>query len=121
MKAYQTCRSLGGYLASVDSLYKYEVLVKLLKEKFGRFPELWLGANDELNDSAGKGRRFRWAFTGQNMIFSKWNNNEPNNANFNEHCVSMKDTLEWYDSPCDREMGYVCDCICEECRQMPHC
>lgn len=95
--------------------------MNLLKDKFGKIPNLWLGAHDELNTTGGKGRTFVWSPTGKKMTYSNWRGVNPNNALFKEHCVHINQNFKWNDAFCDNKIGFICECLSKKCMKLAKC
>lgn len=66
--------------------------------------EQWIGLDD------GWGARvFLWS-DGQQLVSGdeRWADNEPNNNNYQEHCVLLEGTT-WKDWNCDEEKVFTCE------------
>uniref|UniRef100_A0A3Q4H2E4 C-type lectin domain-containing protein n=1 Tax=Neolamprologus brichardi TaxID=32507 RepID=A0A3Q4H2E4_NEOBR len=99
------CREQGGDLAVIDDQYENEQ----------RFPpqrrdlELptWIGLSDLLVEN-----QYAWSDGVSPVLYTNWNDKEPNNANGDEGCVSMHASRmfhgTWNDTKCDLEKPYIC-------------
>ncbi|XP_035665050.1 C-type mannose receptor 2-like [Branchiostoma floridae] len=104
-EARQTCETDGGLLA----MPKDNATNTFIHELGGTSGPRWIG----LTDANSEGQ---WVFAdGQTLAsagYNNWRSGEPNNAG-NEDCVEVIDTgHDWYDVPCERPMGFVCQLAC---------
>ena len=72
----------------------------------------WIG----INDIATEGE-FQYA-TGGDLVYTNWNNGQPNNNNNKEDCVvisnsdtSWFDPGSWFDTPCSDQYPSICEMI----------
>lgn len=58
------------------------------------------------------GTVFQWHATGEELDFSNWDDDEPNNKNDDEKCLALRNRvgtkLVWNDSQCDHKYYYMC-------------
>ena len=94
------CRRKGGHLASVTS---EDINAFVLQEKMLRNLEhLWIGGSDKENEDS-------WSWSdGSLWSFTKWFENQPNNADGNEDCLQVYPDEKWYDRPCAENESFVC-------------
>ncbi|XP_059223210.1 lectin subunit alpha-like [Stomoxys calcitrans] len=74
-------------------------------------PHLWIGLHDNLNTAETLKRPFFSIVDGSQIKFSYWNNGEPNNALYSEHCthIGMANNFKWNDDKCEKKFGYICE------------
>lgn len=91
-EAEATAQQLGGHLASIQSQAEND----FIQENFGFFDgvdrRLWIGFADEGSEGV-----WYWS-DGSEIVYTNWNDGEPNNAGGNEHYAEMLgSTGRWND------------------------
>ncbi|XP_073828777.1 lectin subunit alpha-like [Musca autumnalis] len=105
-EAWDECAMRNMTLIAIDTAEKNAVIDKILRNKFQKCPNLWLGGND-----LGLEGKFTWSSTGKRFEFSNWSKGQPDNYKSNEHCVhyyTITD-FEWNDAPCSSKIGFICE------------
>ncbi|XP_065364339.1 C-type lectin 37Db-like [Calliphora vicina] len=106
-KAYLVCRSLGGYLASIDTQQDLKDLSNYLSSTYGSSRIWWLSGSDQDSEDD-----FFWFSTGRRFGYADWATGQPDNNNGDENCVYLdyrRPNYQMYDGKCDRKMYYVCE------------
>jgi len=101
--ANNACIANGGYLASIESAGENAFLAGILT-----YQSAWIGANDLGNEG-----NFSWT-SGSPFGYSNWYVGQPNNYNFNQHCVEMLSDGTWNDQYETEQLEYILeipDCI----------
>jgi len=75
------CRKMGALLLSIDSKEE-EFYIKLHMRHDYKDTRMWTSG------IADRGK-YIWHSTGKPILYGTWCPGEPNNANFNEHCVEL--------------------------------
>uniref|UniRef100_A0A1L8ECE0 Putative lectin subunit alpha-like protein n=1 Tax=Haematobia irritans TaxID=7368 RepID=A0A1L8ECE0_HAEIR len=111
LKAHNECARRNLHLAVIDSADKNNAFVTLLRTIFDRTPNLWLGHHDALNSEYKWHRSFYSIVNGTQLNFSNWYRGEPDNNEYQEHCVHLysKSKFQWNDGQCSCQYGYVCE------------
>lgn len=71
------------------------------------FQLVWIGLYDDVNS-------WRWLESDEDvdgseeMQFTNWKRNEPNNLYGKEHCGEMQSNGRWNDAPCSKTMKPIC-------------
>lgn len=98
------CREQEGNLAVIDSHYENDFVASYLRDL--RFAT-WIGLSDILLEN-----EYAWSDGVSPVLYTNWNNNEPNNVGGAEHCVAMSHnhllTGKWNDDACHRNHSFVC-------------
>ncbi|KAL4617320.1 macrophage mannose receptor 1-like [Arapaima gigas] len=101
--AQQWCRTQGGDLAVIDDQYENDFVASYLKDLV---EPVWIGLSDILHEG-----KFAWS-DGSQVLYTNWNEKEPNNAEEGEHCTAMSHnhlvTGRWNDDGCHLHRGWVC-------------
>ncbi|XP_037810565.1 C-type lectin 37Db-like [Lucilia sericata] len=106
-KATIICRSLGGYLASIDTQQELKDLSNLLTSTYGTDRTWWLSGSDQDSEDD-----FYWYSTGRRLGYADWAPNQPDNKNGDENCIYLeyrRPSFQMYDGKCDRKMYYICE------------
>uniref|UniRef100_A0A1A9W339 C-type lectin domain-containing protein n=1 Tax=Glossina brevipalpis TaxID=37001 RepID=A0A1A9W339_9MUSC len=110
-EAWNECASKNMSLITLDSEWKEDMLINLLREMFKSTHNYWLGANDLAEEG-----KFVWAATGKVFAYSNWSANKhplrnPDNFANKEHCVHYwnQTDFEWNDNDCRIKMGLICE------------
>jgi len=100
--AVESCRSMGGDLASIEDDTFQEVVWQIIQKS--DFGEAWIGLNDKRQYN-----QYEWSDQIP-VFFTNWEPNEPNNhEGSEERCVEMyKSTGRWNDQICSDIQDYVC-------------
>uniref|UniRef100_A0A182NPC9 C-type lectin domain-containing protein n=1 Tax=Anopheles dirus TaxID=7168 RepID=A0A182NPC9_9DIPT len=102
--AWQTCRLMGGHLASIESADENARVVDAIKAVGNINKDWFIGGTD-----IGIEGRFVWIGTNKEITSStyrNWNNGEPNNSGGNEDCTAMG--TKWNDIGCYSDVeGFV--------------
>uniref|UniRef100_A0A3Q4MLT2 C-type lectin domain-containing protein n=1 Tax=Neolamprologus brichardi TaxID=32507 RepID=A0A3Q4MLT2_NEOBR len=98
------CREQGGDLAVIDDQYENDFVASYLRDL--ELPT-WIGLSDLLVEN-----QYAWSDGVSPVLYTNWNDKEPNNANGDEGCVSMHASRmfhgTWNDTKCDLEKPYIC-------------
>ena len=68
------------------------------------YETIWIGLNDIDSENAW----YTWN-DGTPVIYDKWNDGEPNDADDGEDCACLPTQNFWNDVPCDREYYFSCN------------
>ncbi|KAH8255289.1 hypothetical protein KR038_000295 [Drosophila bunnanda] len=98
-EAARTCRRMNGQLATIRSQEELNLIVPHLDWD----SKYWLA----LNDLAQEGT-FQTLSPGQPAPFLNWRQGQPDNYNFNEHCV-LNINYYMYDSACTEKARFICE------------
>ncbi|XP_067380525.1 type-2 ice-structuring protein-like [Channa argus] len=101
-KAEKHCQSMGGHLASVQSIYEYHEMQKLTVPH--GYKLTWIGGSDAQEENV-------WFWTnGDKFAFTNWCKGEPNNLNKSQHCLQMNHSAEkcWDDVGCVAHRPSIC-------------
>ncbi|XP_070141478.1 C-type lectin 37Db-like [Drosophila kikkawai] len=98
-EAARTCRRMGGELATIQSQQELHQIVPKLEWD----SKYWLSLNDLLHEGT-----FVSISSAQPEPFFNWRKGQPDNYNFNEHCVRAINYY-MYDSPCDSKARFICE------------
>ncbi|XP_023194031.1 macrophage mannose receptor 1-like [Xiphophorus maculatus] len=98
------CKDQGGELAIIDNQYENDFVASYLKDL--QLPS-WIGLSDLLVEN-----QYAWSDGVSPVLYTNWNEHEPNNAGGAEHCVAMTHgtlaTGKWNDDACHRNHSFVC-------------
>uniref|UniRef100_A0A096MA02 C-type lectin domain-containing protein n=1 Tax=Poecilia formosa TaxID=48698 RepID=A0A096MA02_POEFO len=98
------CRDQGGELAIIDNQYENDFVASYLKDL--ELPT-WIGLSDLLVEN-----QYAWSDGASPVLYTNWNEHEPNNAGGTEHCVAMTHgtlaTGKWNDDACHKDHSFVC-------------
>uniref|UniRef100_A0A3Q3G092 C-type lectin domain-containing protein n=1 Tax=Kryptolebias marmoratus TaxID=37003 RepID=A0A3Q3G092_KRYMA len=102
--AQSWCKEQGGELASECGLFASpDFVASYLRDL--RFPT-WIGLSDQLSEN-----QYAWSDNSP-VLYTNWNENEPNNAGGAEHCVAMTHNMlstgRWNDDACHKNHSFVC-------------
>ncbi|KAM7348125.1 lectin subunit alpha-like [Cochliomyia hominivorax] len=105
-EAWNECAARIMSLIAVDTLEKHKALDEVLRKKFTKPPNLYLGGND-----LGESGKYIWYSTGKPFDFSNWSSGNPDNYKGVENCAHIWDQtdFEWNDTTCKSKMGYICE------------
>ncbi|XP_037708398.1 low affinity immunoglobulin epsilon Fc receptor-like [Drosophila subpulchrella] len=103
LKARNSCRDLGGYLASIKSKEELDELdTKLIKPE-----HYWLGINDRDNEGVYVSDASR-----KKATFLPWQQKQPDNFRNNEDCINISSIAylrrSMNDLPCEEEHYFIC-------------
>ncbi|XP_048750884.2 uncharacterized protein LOC125662641 isoform X1 [Ostrea edulis] len=101
--AEKQCRSDGGYLAEINSIEENSWIRDCIM-KTGSITALWIGAND-----LDKENEFTWRSSKTPLLYSNWNNKQPNDSNDNQVCAVLKESGKWNDIKCERQRNFICE------------
>ncbi|XP_055010163.1 macrophage mannose receptor 1 [Boleophthalmus pectinirostris] len=98
------CKEQGGELAVIDSQYENDFVSSYLRDL--QHPT-WIGLSDLLVEN-----QYAWSDGVSPVLYTNWNEKEPNNAGGAEHCVAMTHnhlvTGRWNDDACHKDQSFVC-------------
>ncbi|XP_005917437.1 macrophage mannose receptor 1 [Haplochromis burtoni] len=98
------CREQGGDLAVIDDQYENDFVASYLRDL--ELPT-WIGLSDLLVEN-----QYAWSDGVSPVLYTNWNDKEPNNANGVENCVTITHspllTGKWNDDNCDNNHSFVC-------------
>ena len=92
-----SCTQWGGHLVTVADDGENDFVNSLCPGS------CWIG----LSDSANEGN-FVW-INGEQVSYTKWASNEPNDFLWNEDCTQLKSNGKWNDANCDGTVAFVCE------------
>ncbi|KAM6984693.1 macrophage mannose receptor 1-like [Aplochiton taeniatus] len=102
--AQSWCKQQGGDLAVIDNQYENDFVSSYLRDL--RLPT-WIGLSDLLHED-----QFAWSDGVSPVLFTNWNDKEPNNVGGAEHCTAMTHNYlvsgKWNDDACHEERSFVC-------------
>ena len=84
--AQANCVANGGYLAVLNDAAENSYLANILT-----LQSAWIGANDLVTEGT-----FQWV-NGDPFTYTNWYPGQPNNYNYNQHCVEMLNNGQWND------------------------
>ncbi|XP_037810576.1 C-type lectin 37Db-like [Lucilia sericata] len=105
--AYSICRSLGGFLASLETSQEATQLSDYLNSKYSTNKIFWLSASDQ--DVEGQ---WYWYNTGEVIIYANWDAGQPDNYKGNENCAQLLKNGGKYkmnDVHCGLRQYYICE------------
>ncbi|MEQ2275125.1 hypothetical protein XENORESO_021066 [Xenotaenia resolanae] len=98
------CKDQGGELAIIDNQYENDFVASYLKDL--ELPT-WIGLSDLLVEN-----QYAWSDGFSPVLYTNWNEHEPNNAGGAEHCVALTHgthtTGKWNDDACHKNHSFVC-------------
>ncbi|XP_074546917.1 uncharacterized protein LOC141805663 [Halichoeres trimaculatus] len=98
------CKDQGGDLAVIDSQYENDFVASYLRDM--ELPT-WIGLSDLLLEN-----QYAWSDGVSPVLYTNWNDKEPNNAGGAEHCVAMAHNHlvsgRWNDDACHKDHSFVC-------------
>nr|XP_020476711.1 macrophage mannose receptor 1-like isoform X2 [Monopterus albus] len=98
------CREQGGDLAVIDNQYENDFVSSYLREL--HYPT-WIGLSDLVEEN-----QYAWSDGVSPVLYTNWNENEPNNAGGTENCVAITHnhhvTGMWNDDACHKDQSFVC-------------
>ncbi|KAK5617685.1 hypothetical protein CRENBAI_001663 [Crenichthys baileyi] len=98
------CKDQGGELAIIDNQYENDFVASYLKDL--ELPT-WIGLSDLLVEN-----QYAWSDGFSPVLYTNWNEHEPNNAGGAEHCVALTHgthtTGKWNDDACHKHHSFVC-------------
>ncbi|XP_067381562.1 type-2 ice-structuring protein-like [Channa argus] len=100
--AEKHCQSMGGHLASVQSIDEYHEMYKITT--LHGYKETWIGGSDAQQENV-------WFWTnGDKFEFTNWCKGEPNNLDKSQHCLQMnhKGKKCWDDVRCNTHRPSIC-------------
>ncbi|XP_049459415.1 macrophage mannose receptor 1 [Epinephelus fuscoguttatus] len=98
------CKDQGGQLAVIDNQYENDFV-----SSYQRDLELptWIGLSDKVAEN-----QYAWSDGVSPVLYTNWNDNEPNNAGGTEHCVAMTNSYvmssKWNDDACHKNYSFAC-------------
>ncbi|KAH8241951.1 hypothetical protein KR038_003161 [Drosophila bunnanda] len=98
--AADTCRQIGGQLATIQSDEELTAISSHLK-----LESYWI----DMNDLVANGRYVSWS-TGKPASYFKWHPNQSEEKLNNEHCVDLLQAEMHYDS-CFKKYLFICQAI----------
>ncbi|CAJ1070748.1 macrophage mannose receptor 1 [Xyrichtys novacula] len=102
--AQSFCKEQGGTLAVIDNQYENDFVASYLRDL--ELPT-WIGLSDLLMEN-----QYAWSDGVSPVLYTNWNEKEPNNAGGAEHCVAMAHhhlvTGRWNDDACHKNHSFVC-------------
>ncbi|XP_028318805.1 macrophage mannose receptor 1 [Gouania willdenowi] len=98
------CKEQGGTLAIIDNQHENNFVTSYLRDL--RLPT-WIGLSDLLVEN-----QYAWSDGVSPVLFTNWNDKEPNNAGGSEHCVTITHNMlvsgKWNDDACHKNHSFVC-------------
>ena len=94
------CQSEGGSLVTIKDAEMNNFIFSLTQGY-----NAWLGGHDSKSEGT-----WEWVDgTRMDHIFTNWHTGEPNNSNWGEDCMKIRNfDNKWNDAPCSRGYYYVC-------------
>ncbi|XP_041674049.1 accessory gland protein Acp29AB [Drosophila eugracilis] len=96
--AQDTCRRMGGHLASIQNKEEFDAIV----DRIDRDGAYFLGINDRAQKD-----RFLSRASGTTASFLKWRVGEPSHSNDQERCVTVA-SGDMYVGNCSYEKRFIC-------------
>uniref|UniRef100_A0A1A9WN44 C-type lectin domain-containing protein n=1 Tax=Glossina brevipalpis TaxID=37001 RepID=A0A1A9WN44_9MUSC len=103
-KAYALCRTMDGYLTSLENKRVWESVNKHLKTNFSNDSWFWISGNDLASSG-----NFVWANTGTSMNYSVWSEGQPKTG---KNCVNLQFTNDRYEMnnlDCHHFNYFICE------------
>lgn len=100
-----SCTSLGGDLATINSLTENKFVYHTLHVKSYTESKAWIGLNDITTEG-----NFVWV-NGDPVIYTNWNTGEPNDWGGNEDCTVVGSSSaghRWNDELCTKGLSGIC-------------
>nr|XP_020506487.1 macrophage mannose receptor 1-like [Labrus bergylta] len=98
------CKDQGGDLAVIDNQYENDFVSSYLRDL--ELPT-WIGMSDLLVEN-----QYAWSDGVSPVLYTNWNDKEPNNAGGAEHCVALAHNHlvsgKWNDDACHKDHSFVC-------------
>ncbi|KAK2888177.1 uncharacterized protein [Channa argus] len=98
------CKEKGGELAVIDDQYENDFVSSYLRDLEG---PTWIGLSDLLVEN-----QYAWSDGVSPVLYTNWNDKEPNNAGGAEHCVTMTHNHlvsgKWNDDACHKHHSFAC-------------
>ncbi len=94
--AQANCVANGGHLAVINSAAENTFLANILT-----LQSAWIGANDLVTEGT-----FQWV-NGDSFSYTNWYPGQPNNYNYNQHCVEMLNNGQWNDQYGHYNLEYI--------------
>ncbi|XP_029941423.1 macrophage mannose receptor 1-like [Salarias fasciatus] len=98
------CKDQGANLAVIDSQDENNFVTSYLKDLQH---QTWIGLSDLLVEN-----QYAWSDGVSSVLYTNWNDNEPNNVGGAEHCVAITHTMvasgRWNDDACSKNHSFVC-------------
>ena len=96
--AEESCRALGGHLASIHSIEEHNFIVQMVSAD-----DFWVGGVDFNHNGA-------WGWTdGSNFDFSHWNPGQPGGGEY--YLIIAGPLLDWRDWDNEHYRTYICQLI----------
>ncbi|XP_001647954.2 C-type lectin 37Da [Aedes aegypti] len=119
-KANEFCNSLKMRLVAIRSQEDNDAVARYVRttSKFTDNCSFWIGASDLADEGT-----FVWVATGEEVTYTNWRENEPNNEGGNEDCIqlayipALNYHWSWNDNTCAGQSLYFicesveCDCV----------
>ncbi|XP_026210056.1 LOW QUALITY PROTEIN: macrophage mannose receptor 1 [Anabas testudineus] len=98
------CKDQGGELAVIDDQYENDFVSSYLRDLQH---STWIGLSDRNEEN-----QYTWSDGVSPVLYTNWNDKEPNNADGAEDCVAMTHnhlvTGKWNDDACHKNHSFVC-------------
>ncbi|KAH8362470.1 hypothetical protein KR200_000815, partial [Drosophila serrata] len=98
--AGETCRQIGGQLATIQSDEELTAISSHLKHE-----SYWI----DMNDLVADGKYVSWS-TGKAVSYFKWHPNQSEEKLNNEHCVDLLQG-EMHNESCFKKNLFICEAI----------
>jgi len=106
--AVNRCDQLEGILAEPKTPLQNEYLVNFIKSQpYLKYSSgFWIGISDQLQEN-----QFVYKSSNLDLIFTKYNDRQPDNWNQNEDCIELRTDWDdnWNDAPCYILKNFVCE------------
>ncbi|XP_075151139.1 uncharacterized protein LOC142225250 [Haematobia irritans] len=102
-QANRECFKRNMLLVSLVDEFKQQEMKELFNYSAISITRIWTSGND-----FAKPETYQWYPTDESFSYTNWGKTEPDDIR--EHCTAIKtDSLLWFDSFCDRKLGFVCE------------
>ncbi len=105
--ASSICQANGGYLAAIDDAGENAFLANILT-----IQSAWIGGNDLNNEGT-----FEWT-NGSPFNYTNWYPGQPNNYNYDQHCVEMLHDGTWNDQYAITQLEFIMELPCSSVHQI---
>ncbi|XP_064538140.1 C-type lectin 37Db-like [Drosophila montana] len=111
--AAHVCRSLGGHLADLKNEEDFNAITEKIDSITGNSTAAKHGFWLDINDLSKEGQ-YQSLTSGKEAAFTKWDENEPDNKDYDEDCVEIRKREDesgyfMYDIQCEKNNYFVCE------------
>uniref|UniRef100_A0A1B0CL44 Putative c-type lectin n=1 Tax=Lutzomyia longipalpis TaxID=7200 RepID=A0A1B0CL44_LUTLO len=104
--AYKFCETYNATLASIDNEEENKEIMKVIKDTIPHELDwwpVWIGGY-KYND----GTTWRWISNGEEIRYSNWVSDQPDNWNNQENCLNTRYDGQWNDLTCTQTHYFIC-------------